>query len=316
MNHLSASNIVGSTVKFPLNFFFQTNFVDLLNDFHDNFYPSNDEFSIWNSLPWSNVNLSNESFSYDYEEEISFDEFSGPVNNWRTVVVFFEIEFKRFLKEKVNDSLYLLNEHVLSSKFKHSVKAYLENQIEILVSLPTQNITKFGITKYNKIINAALHEIITQIYLQFPSYNLKISHEVKEFLLSQNLETYNIEVRSLKIGIAGKIVSLKKETGKEFFNFISTESVETTFKNFILNQFEKIDTQIDFLNNIEAAYYLIYKLSVCLGYSAPAILDCQAFTFRKRPFSINSYHKHIHKYNASDSKFKKLIDSLIEDNLI
>jgi hypothetical protein len=206
-----------------------------------------------------------------------------------------------------------LEEHIDQTIEKSSVKDYLERKLGNLFSHYQRISLDHTLDRFQQIFLNALGSLILKVVSNYTIYKLKLPNELRTLILrSEPTEHLNDIYGDIPANIGEKILSdLKDEIGRPLFTFIDNGKFVISFFKFVTDNVDEKADKINFLNRLEAANYLIYKVSAFLNYNSTKIAGYDIFTFRGKKFSKSMYLKTACDYQTSQHKYKLLIDSFI-----
>jgi len=305
-----------ATVKFPLAFFSDYNYFQYYKEAISAFYPdSKENYDEYHNLAWYLKDETKMSFKVDYFIQESTDD----PNLDQTVIETVEYRlvniYTDFLNDRIIDALYFLEEHIDQTIEKSSVKDYLERKLGNLFSHYQRISLDHTLVRFQQIFLNSLESLILKVVSIYTIYNLKLPNELRTLILtSEPTEHLNDIYGNVPTNIGEKILSdLKDENGSPFFTVIDSGKFVSSFLKFVTDNVDDNTDRINFLNRLEAAYYLIYKVSACLNYNSTKIAGYDIFTFRSKKFSKSMYLKTACDYQTSQHKYKLLIDSFISN---
>jgi len=303
-----------ATVKFPLAFFSDYNYFQYYKDAISAFYPdSKENYDEYHNLAWYQKDEIKMSFKVDYFIQKSTDDPNWDKTEIKTAEYRLENIYTEFLNDRIVDALYFLEEHIDQTKKRGSVKAYLERWLGVLFSQYQRILLDHTLEQFQQIYSIALRSFILKVISNYIVYNLKLPNELRTLILtSEPTEHLDSIYGNIPLNIGKKILSdLKDKNGSPLFIIIDGGKFVSSFLKFVTDKVDENTEKINFLNRLEAANYLIYKVSAYLNYKSTKIAGFDIFTFNGKKFSQNMYLRTACDYQTSQHQYKLLIDRFI-----
>jgi hypothetical protein len=310
--HFRVTHYNKATVKFPFAFFTDFRYLRYSQDAINAFYPdSKENCDEYHNLCWYHKDEINMSFKVDYSIQKSTDDPNWDETVVKTVTYRLEDLYTTFLNERTEEALYFLDEHIDQTIKKSSVKNYLERMLGQMFAINRRILIDDQLGNFRELFSNAIKQLILVAVARYTNYNLNLSIELKNFIIS-NENTAHLDnlYGSIKINIGAQIFDLKDENNQSLFNIVDRGIFVRSFVKFVTDNFDNTTEKIDFPNRIEAAYYLIYKVSRALHYNSSKIVKSDIFTFKGEKFSVSMYHKTATDYRKVQHKYKVIIDSI------
>jgi hypothetical protein len=210
---------------------------------------------------------------------------------------------------------YFIKEKAEGETLIKSKKEFFHN---IVLRLKDRWFSVRRIEHYSKFIDVysfPFEALIFFIYNEYPIYAPKKSHEINDIFLNSEKSKHFYENRNLKISVIDDIMSLCDKKGKKVWKFYDYVRCKLYLKYFIYGQYDKMSEPIEFSQNAEAAYYLIFKLIQFTGKTESEKELPSIFKINGKMYSAKSSYTAKNKIYHRTNSFKELIDNTIFSNL-
>lgn len=295
-----------STNNKPIRFFETFFFSNSLDEFKKNFYPDkNDPESEFHKYPVT-IDLTNESYVLEYEVADNKGPDEAPILEWNSITFTFENYLKETLKFQLKKSIELLENNIEKKKDKYKRAILIQKVTDHLGNYISVLRKNQYFSPYIKILEPLLSHFVRHIYKEYPSYAPKVNEVIRDIISSNPTSEMLFNQKELSIGIVKELTSLEYQFGF-LFEFKDTINAKSFLLALLTGTIDKAPP-IHFLNNTEAAYYILDLLSAHGDIKPKKIEKSKLVHFAKSSYTPKASYSNVFRFMKKNSPIKRLID--------
>ena len=260
-----------------------------------------------------------ETITIDYQQEVDWDEFKGPVYAWKTNVYSFDDALKKTLEFKVRDSFSHLNIKAESEHKPKSKKEFFANIVRKISDRYDSISNEERFTCYRDILTESLSYLLGGIYFKHPNLAPKKTLLINEILEKSEKGNLSYEPMALKSNFLTNLITFKLLNEDKTLMQIENElQAINDFRYLSYKMNEKFIGPIKINTDkkkISAIYYILTRLAFYLGHDEKYFNGSKFFTINDKPFSANSAYTAKNRLPKQKNNYKLQIDTFFQGQL-